>query len=285
MADIGIVVHPERDGAATLARDLIDWLTDRGHEVRLPAGSAAALGHAALAVPDDELAIGADLLVGLGGDGTMLRASRLAAADDVPVLGVNAGQLGYLTTIEPSGARVALKRFLAGSYDVERRMRLAVEVVRVDGSVESVPSALNEAILERSSTAHTVRIEVQIDGTKFTSYVADAVLVSTPTGSTAYAFSARGPIVDPSHYAQILMPVSPHMLFDRALVLGPDTLVTLTVSGARDANLSVDGQMETTLRDGDLIRCRAADVDARLVVIGAPDFHSILRAKFGLAER
>ncbi len=168
-----------------------------------------------------DLAIGADLVVGLGGDGTMMRAVDLAAEEDVPVLGVNVGQLGYLTMVEPQNARVALKRFLAGAYSLEERMRLEITV--------SAATARSSRWVARSTrrswsgpiSGHTVRLEVSLDGNVFTPYVADGVIVATPTGSTAYTFSARGPIIDPRHRALLLVPVAPHMLFDRALVLDP----------------------------------------------------------------
>lgn len=285
MASFGFAIHAHRSEASALGADLIDWLVDRGHEVRLRSDDAQRCSREEFAVDDDELAIGLDLMVGLGGDGTVLDAVHLASDEDVPVLGVNLGQLGYLTSVEPSGARVSLKRFLAGSYVVEERMRVDVQIRRSDGSQSWAGAGLNEAILERSDLGHTVRIEVGLDGEEFTPYVSDAVMVATPTGSTAYAFSARGPIIDPRHHAQLLVPVSPHMLFDRALVLQPETEISLTVRGHRDAHLSVDGRSTGLLSDGDSIVVRKAEHSARLVTSGGPDFHQILKSKFGLADR
>lgn len=236
-------------------------------------------------MPPDELLTGLDLMVGIGGDGTILRAVRAVADHDVPVLGINAGNLGYLTVIEPSGARAAIKRFLAGAYTVEERMRIATEVVRVDGTREAMPVALNEAMLERGVLGHTVRIEVLFDNRPFTSYLADGMIVATPTGSTAYALSARGPIVDPMHRALMMVPVAPHMLFDRALVLSPTTMVGLRVAGDRAAHLSIDGQSGGTLLPGDRLECTAARRPAKLLTLGTTDFHSVLKAKFALSDR
>ena len=146
-------------------------------------------------------------------------------------IGVNVGQLGYLTEVEPASLRMALKRFLAGSYDVEERMMLDVTVEAAGFEAEPCHLALNEAVLEKTPMGHTVRLGVSVDGEPFTTYAADGLIVATPTGSTAYAFSARGPIVEPTHRCLLLTPVSPHMLFDRSLVLAPDRHVRIEVLG------------------------------------------------------
>ena len=282
MSSFGIVMHAGRAG--TLARDAIDWLTERGHEVRLGDEEAALLGRPDLGVPESKLAIGLDLVLSLGGDGTMLRSVELAAPEGVPVLGVNLGQLGYLTEVEPSGLRVALKRFLAGSHAIEERMRLSVEVRREGHPVEHF-EALNEAVVEKSLMGHTIRIDVELDDRPFTTYVSDGLILATPTGSTAYAFSVRGPIVDPTHRAVLLAPVAPHMLFDRSLVLRPDCRVTARIAGDRSAGVSVDGRAVAPLQPGDEVTCSGGAHPARLVTFGRHDFHSVLRSKFGLSQR
>lgn len=286
MSSFGFLLHSERELAAELGLELADWLTDRGHEVRFTEGDAARLGRSD-GFTSDEIGVGLDLMVGIGGDGTMLDAVGMAALWEAPVLGINVGQLGYLTAVEPSGAKSSLKRFLAGAFVIEERMRIGTEVYRNDGSIEIAAPALNEVLLERSELGHTVRINVEIDGAPFTPYVADGVILATATGSTAYAFSARGPIVDPRHRAQVLVPVSPHMLFDRALVLAPDALVRLVVAGGRAAHMSVDGHSGGTLEPGESLLCTAAAVPARLVRFGRSTLHhhQVLKAKFSLPDR
>jgi NAD+ kinase len=284
VAVVVLVVHHDRPEAAAVAADTVGWLLGLGHECRLPVEDAARAGRPDLGGPDDTLAIGADVAVSLGGDGTMLRTVALVADADVPVVGVNFGQLGYLTDVEPEAVRSALERFLAGDFSLEHRMLLDVEVTSALGGARRVV-ALNEAVLEKTASGHTVRLEVELDGSRFTPYAADGLIVATPTGSTAYAFSARGPIVEPTHRALLLTPVSPHMLFDRTLVLGEDAVVGLTVTGHRPAALVVDGRNLGELDDGDRVVCRAATHSAHLVVFGARDFHAILRAKFGLSDR
>lgn len=282
MAAFGMIVHTGR--ATALATGAIDWLVQRGHEVRLVNDQAETLGHPDLGVDAAELASGLDLVISLGGDGTMLRSVELATRADVPVMGVNLGQLGYLTQVEPSGLNVALKRFLAGSFTIEDRHRVRATVER-KGNGPVVFDALNEVVVEKSTMGRTVRLSVELDGRHFTDYVCDGLILATATGSTAYAFSVRGPIIDPRHRAILMAPVAPHMLFDRSLVLQPDGEVTVTVAADRGAGLSVDGRSEGTLEPGDVVRCTMSPRPARLVTFGGSDFHSVLRSKFGLSTR
>ena len=255
VATVGLVLHHERVEAAGPPGELTAWLVDAGHQVRLPASDAATAGSTAHGVDEASFAAGLDLAVSLGGDGTMLRTVELVAAEGVAVLGINLGQLGYLTEVEPAGLLDALERFLAGAprdrgADVARR-----QVSRAAGSPEAAMLALNEAVLEKTPTGHTVRIDVAIDGEPFTPYAADGLIVATPTGSTAYTLSARGPIVAPTHQALLLTPVSPHMLFDRTLSSSPPRPVTLDRRLAeRPATLSVDGRPLGELQPGDIDR-------------------------------
>lgn len=284
MAVIGFVLHHERVQAAELAREATEWLVAAGHEVRLPRPDADLAGLGPHGCAEGALPLGLDLAVSLGGDGTMLRTVDLVARQGVPIIGVNVGQMGYLTDIEPTGTRAALERFLAGERTVEERMLLTVAVERAGGAVEE-HRAFNEAVVEKTPMGHTVRLAVDVDGEFFTTYAADGLIVATPTGSTAYAFSARGPIVAPTHRALLLTPVSPHMLFDRTLVLEPSARLRLVVQGHRAATLSVDGRNLGELGEDDSIICTAAPEAARLVTFGPRDFLQILKSKFGLEDR
>ena len=282
MVVAGFVLHTEREQAAAVTLDLARWLLERGHDVRLPEPDAERLGLGDHGVPEERLADGLDVAISLGGDGTMLRTVELVAESGIPVIGINVGQLGYLTEIDPEHARMALKRFLSGAYEIEERMLLSV---RVGGPDPTEHVALNEAVIEKTPSGHTVRLAVSVDGEFFTTYAADGLIVATPTGSTAYSFSARGPIVAPMHRCLVLTPVSPHMLFDRTLVLDPHSTLHLEVVGHREATVSADGRNLGTLQPGDALTCTASPRTARLVTFGEHDFLAILKTKFGLSDR
>ncbi|MET0459759.1 MAG: NAD(+)/NADH kinase [Ilumatobacteraceae bacterium] len=284
MTRAALVVHHEREVAVALAREAVDWLVERGHEAWVIPDDATELGLGDL-VSEQPLAH-ADLVVCRGGDGTMLRAVRLLDGAPVPLLGVNVGVLGYLTEIDPPELTSALERFVAGpetgAWHLDERMMLQVTVA---GSVEGTWRALNEAVVEKHESGHTVRLLARIAGEPFTRYAADGLIVATPTGSTAYSLSARGPVVSPKHRALLLTPVSPHMLFDRTLVLDPSETVEIEVDGFRRAGLAVDGRLVATLDDGDVVTCRPAVETASFVRLSAHHFHQILKAKFGLKDR
>jgi NAD+ kinase len=267
---VGLVPHPNRPAATELAKHAAAWLSERGVEVRIPGPDADRAGLAHFGVDPSELTDGLDVVISLGGDGTMLRTVDLVYEARVPVLGVNVGQMGYLTEVEPPELDQALARLVAGEYAVAERMVLDVTVASA-GPAHGRWFALNEAVLEKVHTGRLARLEVEINGTFFTTYAADGVIVATPTGSTAYSFSARGPIVSPRHRCLLLTPVSPHMLFD--------------VCDDRSVVLTTDGREVGDLAAGDTITCTGGPHAARIVTFGPRDFHQILKAKFGLADR
>jgi NAD+ kinase len=281
MATVGMVVHRERSEAGLLAKRAIGWLHERGHDVRLPADDANGLGLDELACPDERLCESLDLAVSLGGDGTMLRTVELVAEAGVPILGINVGRLGYLPECEPDDLEGALERFFGGDFVLEERMTLDV---RTAGKFPPI-LALNEAWLEKTVPGHTVHMRLSIGGSPFTTYAADGLIVSTPTGSTAYNLSVRGPIVSPTLGAMIVKPVSPHQLFDFPLVVSPEEEVRVEVLEGRTATLLVDGRNIGELVPGDSVTCRGGLHPARLVRFGERDFHQILKAKFGLTDR
>ncbi len=289
MATVGLVVHEQRPEAAELAREAARWLGTRRHTVRLPKDDAEHVGLPELGCPADELATGLDLAVTLGGDGTILRAVSLVSRAGVPLLGVNLGRLGYLADLEPEGLTDALERVLAGRYTIEERMMLSVVVHRV-GEPPVLPTlggdiwALNEAVIERPAAGHTVHVAVQVEGRFWTTYAADGLIVATPTGSTAYAFSAGGPIVSPNVRALLMTPVSAHMSFDRSLVVDAADSVRIEVTD-RPATLVLDGREVCLLGRGDAIVCTEAPGSARFVAFGNRDFYGVLKTKFGVADR
>ena len=268
LSRLGLVAHPDRPQAAALVAATIAW--------------CAAHGMDAVEV-DEPDALDCDAVLSFGGDGTMLRAVDLVAERGLPVLGVNCGQMGYLTEVEPEALTDALERLRAGTFTVSERTVLAVTVGSA-GPAAGTWTALNEAVLEKPHPGKLVRFEVVINGAPFTSYAADGVIVSTPTGSTAYAFSAGGPIVSPRLACFLFTPVSPHMLFDRTLVLDDRDALELHVTD-RPGVLTLDGRELGELEPGATVRCECGTRPARVITLAPRDFHQILKAKFGLSDR
>ena len=282
MATVALVPHRLRPEALDVARRTAAWLEERAHEVRVPEDDAGADDLRRFACPDEKLTTDLDLVVSLGGDGTMLRAVDLVAGSGVPVLGVNIGHLGYLTEVEPASLPEALGRFLAGDHRVEDRMALEVEVRTAGGT--QVHTCLNEAVMEKTVSGHTIRLAVRVNGKLFHAYSADGLIVATPTGSTAYNLSARGPILSPLLRAVVVTPVSPHSLFAHSVVLAPHDALEVELMEGRPAALVLDGRDVGPLAPGDTVACRPAAADARFVTFGERDFHQILKAKFGLGR-
>lgn len=278
MAKIGVVLHGEDQDAVACVRRLIDELGNNGHEFLAVPEDAKDLPRVTV-VDEADFGSQLDLVVSLGGDGTILRAVGLLHGSDVKVLGVNFGDLGYLTVIEPDQLHTAVDRALAGDHITEERMVVAGELRG------ETFHALNDIVIERAPGQTTVRLSVTIDDEFFTYYPADGLIVATPTGSTAYALSARGPIVAPNHASIQLTPVSPHMLFDRTLVLEPETIIGLTVEGHRSAVVSVDGRTIADMKPGETIRCTRSPRVVRLVAFGRREHLVVLKSKLGLADR
>ncbi|HEX2046354.1 MAG TPA: NAD(+)/NADH kinase [Acidimicrobiales bacterium] len=286
---VGFVVHEHRPEAAEMARKATRWLVDRHHQVRLPKSDAENVGLPEHGCSPEELPEGLTVVVALGGDGTMLRAVHLVSRAGVPLLGVNLGRLGYLASLEPGGLVEGLERVLAGDYSIEERMMLSVLVQRSGEPVAPDPLAgdlwaLNEAVVERPAAGHTVHMAVQVNGRFWTTYSSDGLIVATPTGSTAYAYSAGGPIVSPSVRALLITPVSAHISFARSLVVDARDSVRIEVTD-RPAALVLDGREMATLEKGDAILCTEAPGAARFVSLDGRDFFGILKTKFGVADR
>jgi NAD+ kinase len=265
VSTVAFVPHPDRPAGLALASEASQWLSAHGHDAVVVGGETP--------VPD------VDLVVSLGGDGTMLHCIALVGSRPIPLLGVNLGHLGYLTEVEPPNLVDALDRFFKDEHRLERRMTLDVAV----GGVKR--RALNEAVLEKTTSGHTARLALAIDGEHLVTYAADGLIIATPTGSTAYNLSARGPICSPTHRGILVTPVSAHMLFDRSLVLDADQCVSVHVLEDREARLVIDGQIVGVVDGKTPVNLSASKVDACLVRFGPPDFNRVLRAKFGLADR
>lgn len=285
MTRIGLAIHRFRPDALAAAREVASFCAGRGITVVAPEPDIASLAVESV-VAGDISAV--DVLVSIGGDGTMLRAVGSLGGRPVPVIGVNVGTLGYLATVDADRLLGALDTYLGGEaggdYDLDVRMLLEVSVW-ANGARLSNHLALNEVALEKKEAGHTVRLAVDIDGERFTTFVSDGLIVATPTGSTAYSLSARGPILSPRLRAMLITPLSPHMLFDRSMVLDPSESIRIEVDGHRDVHIATDGQWAHTLAPGDVVEVRAAEETARFVRFEQSRFHRTLKTKFGLEDR
>ena len=282
---IGVAVHRYRPEVRDVVTAVVGWAARHSASVVAGPDDIASLdGYAVTVCPLSQC----DLVVSIGGDGTMLRAVAGLDGVTVPLVGVNLGSLGYLADVESDAVVDALDRWLAGSAEGrwvhDDRMLVEAEFTDATGA-HVVMRALNEVAVERMEAGHMVRLEVAIDGAHFTTYAADGLIVATPTGSTAYSMSARGPILSPRLRALLVTPVSPHMLFDRSMVLDASEQVEVTVLGHRPIAVSHDGSASHTLAPGGVIRLRASDRVARFVRFADVRFHQILKDKFNLNDR
>jgi len=212
-----------------------------------------------------------DLMIALGGDGTMLRAGHLCGPANVPILGINLGRFGFLMEIRQDEWRKALKRLLNGDYWFERRMMLYAEQWRADECLGSW-HVVNEAVVGRGKMLRPVHLDTHVDGRYLTTYVADGIIMGTPTGSTAYALAAGGPILPPELRNILLVPVAPHLSLDRAIVLAEGSSVSVTVHSDHPAVLSVDGQIPTGLADGDRVEIRASEHTVQFIRFQDPGY-------------
>jgi NAD+ kinase len=287
MSTATFLVHPERPDALALALDTAGWLDANGDSARILQFSAPNRVTEAGVECDlhDVDLTGSTVAVSLGGDGTFLRVVRLAWADDVPVLGVNFGRLGYLPDLVPDQVRVALARVFEGKAVIEARCALEVEITdRSRDDAVSSELALNEVVLKALNFGHTVLLDTSIDGEAVFTYSADGVLIATPTGSTAYNLSAGGPILAPTLRAMVVTPVAPHLSLDRSLVLTDRQRVMVEIAPDRSAFLVIDGQEIGHLEPGSTVTCRVATRPVRVVRNDPHGFGALLRFRL-LADR
>ncbi|ATY11459.1 ATP-NAD kinase [Amycolatopsis sp. AA4] len=278
MHSAGLVLHPRRDSKAAVDA-VLGWAAGRGIEILGIVDEIARVDCAATGVPPAELGKRSDLLVSLGGDGTMLRAMRLADGQHAPVLGVNLGKLGFLAEVDVPDLPLALSAIDREEFTVEPR--LAVDA-RFGGRIET---AFNDVAVVRVPGDGSAVVAVLVNGEQFVSYAADAVVVATPTGSTAYSFSAGGPITSPAVEALLVTPAAPHSAYSRGVVLSVHDTVTLEVlpSSGRLA-VEVDGQVAGYVGPGETIDLHARPNAARVVRLGMTTFYQRARRKLRLTD-
>lgn len=279
---IGVVAKRSSREALLTARELVEWLERRGCEVLVePATAVAQPSLAALSHPLPEA--GCELVVVLGGDGTLLSVARTLGGD-APILGVNLGRLGFLTEITRHELYPSLVDVLAGRFRIEERSLADVELVRASGEVQ-LYRALNDAVLAKRAEARIIELDLAVDGCAVTRYRADGLILSTPTGSTAYSLSAGGPILDPQLPVTVISPICPHTLSLRPIVVPDRSEIEVALVTPREqVYLTVDGQEGGDLVHGDRVRFRRSSTAARLVRTTSRAFFDTLRAKLHWGE-
>ncbi|HTF36236.1 MAG TPA: NAD(+)/NADH kinase [Myxococcota bacterium] len=279
---VGVCLKPGQPQAAGAVRGLVKWLQQRGLRVIADEEVGEVTGEPSQ--PRSLLAGQVDLVIVLGGDGTLLSVARAVSDRPVPILGVNLGTLGFLTEVTLDELFAALERVLAGEVRVEPRMRLDVRALR-DGGELARFLALNDAVLTKADLARMIDLETRAGGSAVTTYHADGLIVATPTGSTAYSLSAGGPIVLPELEAFLLTPICPHTLTQRPLVLPHSSQIEICVRSRNEVQLTVDGQEGIALREGDVVAVRRSDHPVRLIASPFRSRFEILREKFHWGTR
>ena len=277
---IGMVANIEKAKIAQHAKSLKEWLEEKGVEVFLNAEIAGKMG-LENGLKWDELARKSQLLVVLGGDGTMLRAARHVARHNVPILGINMGSFGYLTEVNLNEMHSTLELILRDKFEVEKRMMLSV-AIKHGKNITNVGHVLNDVVINRGNLSRMIELETAVDAEYLTTYKGDGLIISTPTGSTAYSLSAGGPIVFPEKDLIIINPICPHTLTNRPIIFPEDANLEITLwSKERGATLTLDGQESYSLSSGDVVTIKKSKFVTKLVLSPHRSYWEILRSKLG----
>lgn len=285
MKRVGLVAKPDAAGAPEALGRLIAALGARGVSIVLEKESAGLVPASALAaVRKPDLASQVDLLIVLGGDGTLLSMARAVGDLGTPILGVNLGDLGFLTATTLDEMLPAAEAALAGRMAIDERMMLSARLVRAGATVGDF-AALNDVVITKSAMSRIINLRVAVEGEYATAYRADGLIISTPTGSTAYCLSAGGPILFPTMDAVVLVPIASHTLTNRPIVLPGAQRIEVTLMTDQDVMLTVDGQVGVHLREHDTVHVERAGARVRLLRFPRTDFFTVLRTKLKWGER
>jgi NAD+ kinase len=284
MTRVGIVAKPDAAQARAELVRLLEWLTWRGLSAVVEKQTADLVAGAAAVMGKEELVSQVDFVIVLGGDGTLLSMARAIGDLGVPILGVNLGGLGFLTATTLEEMFSAIESLLAGQMAIDERMMLAARVRR-RGAWLREQIALNDVVIVKSAMSRIINLSVSVEGQYATAYRADGLIISTPTGSTAYSLSAGGPILSPVMDAIVLTPVCSHTLTNRPIVLPGGHRVEVTLRADQQVMLTLDGQVGIELEESDTVEVRQAAARIRLVRFPQKDFFSVLRTKLKWGER
>ena len=280
---VGIVSKPKIQQAQKIVSDLIAWLEERGINCRVDEQTAAYAGRDEF-YSREELPEGTQLVIVLGGDGTLLSAARAIGGRDIPLFAVNLGALGFLTAIPIEELYPELERALKGEHRIGRRRMLDCELVRGERVIGSY-SALNDVVITKSQIARMIDLETHVDNHFVAAYKADGLIIATPTGSTAYSLSAGGPIIFPSVAAICLTPICPHMLTNRPVIVSDTSIIQIFSKSEDGTYLTIDGQVGEPISKGDRIICRSSSKTISLIRPPRLLFFDVLREKLKWGER
>ena len=285
MTTVGLVAKPDAEEAQSVILQLLDFFGSRGLSVVLEKETAGLVPAASVtAASKGELPAQVDLLIVLGGDGTLLSMARAVGDLGVPILGVNLGGLGFLTATTLEEMLPALERLLAGGMEIEERMMLNARLRR-GGQAVGEYIALNDVVITQSAMSRIIDLSVSVGGRHAISYRADGLIICTPTGSTAYNLSAGGPILFPTMDAVVLTPIAPHTLSNRPIAVPGAQRIDVALLAQQDVMLTMDGQVGVPLRERDVVEVQKAAARIRLVRFPQKDFFSVLRTKLKWGER
>ena len=279
------IISKPAEKSNVIAPQVADWLTKRGYTVVVDRETAPHAPSYQVIEREKLSEKKPDFVIVLGGDGTMLSAARAVAQAGIPIMGVNLGSLGFLTEVPVEELYPTLEALVENRCEVESRSMLHAHLMRGTERVVHY-DAMNDVVVSKSAIARIVEFEVKVDGQLVTNYKADGIIVSTPTGSTAYSLAAGGPIVSPGVQAFVITPISPHSLTNRPLVVRDDREISIMVkSVGEEAFLSIDGQTGEPVLDGDCITCRKSARNVRLLKLGERTFFDVLRTKLSWGQR
>ncbi|MCX7842773.1 MAG: NAD(+)/NADH kinase [Clostridia bacterium] len=280
MKVIGVVVNTDKDQGLKYTRILIDSISKSGGECILPPEIAEELSMESFATTEADIMEKSDCIICLGGDGTFLKAARKAYTFQKPILGINLGSLGFLTEIDKNDIPAAVENIRNGKFTIEHRMMLDTAIIR-ENSIIARDIALNDIVISKGSLSRILHLKAFVNETLIDLIPGDGLIVSSPTGSTAYSLSAGGPIVEPDTDLMIVTPICPHILYSRSFVTTGDRIVSVVIeeSGSYDAMVTVDGQNGYKVFGGDCIEVRKSPHFVKMIRLSSHDFFNVLRAK------
>ncbi|MCI0453612.1 MAG: NAD(+)/NADH kinase [Candidatus Dadabacteria bacterium] len=284
MLRIGIIGRTHKEETFEIIKELSDWLEKRGVKVYLEKELGTIINHPN-SIPYTELPESVDMVLVFGGDGTLLRVSRLVSKYGIPILGVNIGRLGFLTEITIEELHPMMEFILSGEYEVEKREMLSATIHRWGERIGNYV-VLNDVVINKGAVARVIDLAIYVNGYHITTFKADGIILSTPTGSTAYSLSAGGPIVYPTLPLTIITPICPHTLTDRPFVVSNETTIRVKVlTDTPDIYLTLDGQVGVNLMINDIVEVKKADISVKLIKSPFRDYFTVLKTKLKWGEK